>query len=339
MHAEGPGRRLLWSLMESSNLTDLRRRIGYHEQTLHIWYMTLVYGSLRRLEGGQEDIIAAIKSIRREDLRKVSASLHFGDSKPLKRELRQRGISVDKIEANMGTAIDYIRAPPIEKLRMECQVGSPLYGNRRQNSSRTERPSHYDLRPVDSEIPVEYKLPLSPPNTRNSGRSNSTSAGPKYRHPEDSEVQVQPESNSQKRRPGIVTINTEPKERERRASESLGSRAPAKTAFISYEGSLSNPPPPPISHQRSKSRRRRDRSSSDTGRDREEQPSIIVLEHRGGRTKDRQEDKNKRDPSTHSYVRRSRRSSVELAGREKDKDIPPTVHVMNRIDSIPVDTE
>lgn len=339
MHAEGPGRRLLWSLMESSNLTDLRRRIGYHEQTLQLWYMTLVYGSLRRLEGGQEDIIAAIKSIRREDLRKVSASLLIGDSKPLKRELRQKGISVDEIEANMGTAIDYITAPPIEKLRMESQVGSPLYGDRRRHSSRTERPFHYDLRPVDSEIPVEYKLPPSPLNTRNSGRSNSTSAGPKYRHPEDSEVQVQPESNSQKRRPRIVTINTEPRERERRASESLGSRAPAKPVLIVHDSSLSNPPPPPISHHRSKSRRRRDRSSSDTGRDREEQPSIIVVEHRGGRTKDRQEDKNRRDPSTHSYVRRSRQSSVELAGREKDKDIPPAVHVMNRIDSIPVDTE
>ena len=193
--------------MESSNLTDLRRRIGYHKQTLQLWYMTLVYGSLRRLEGGQEDIIAAIKSIRREDLRTVSASLLIGDSKPLKRELRQKGMSVDEIEANMKTAIDYITALPIEKLRMESQVGLPLYEDRRRHFSRTERPFHYDWRPVDSEVPVEYKLPPSSLKTRNSGRSNSTSAGPKYRHLEDSEVQVQPESNSQKRRPRIVTIN------------------------------------------------------------------------------------------------------------------------------------
>lgn len=102
-------------------------------------------------------------------------------------------------------------------------------------------------------------------------------------------------------------------------NESPGSRAPAKPVLIIHDSCLTNPTPPPISHHRSKSRRRRDRSSSDTGRDSEEQPSIIDVEHRGGRSKDRQEDKNRIDPSTHSYVRRSRRSSVESAGRERVK--------------------
>lgn len=359
MHAEGPGRRLFWSVMESGNLTDLRRRIGYHEQTLQLWYMTLVYGSLRRLEGGQEDIIAAIKSIRREDYSKVSASLRAGDSKPLKRELRHRGISAVDIEANMGTAIDYITAPPIEKLRMESQVRSRSTAPTRhvnedwsRGPSRNERPFDYGL-PVDNEFPVDNRWPVDnefyklafdheSPHYRhrkgNFGRSNSTSAGPKYRHLEDSEAQVQPERNSQKKRLKKVAADTEPRVRDRRASDSLGSRAPTRPVLIVHDSTLSNQSQPPTSHHRSKSRRERGRSSSDIGRDPQEQPSIIVVEHRGGRSKDRQEDKNRKDLSTHSYIRR-RRSSVESAGREEDKDNPRIVHVMNRIDSIPVDTE
>lgn len=349
MHAEGPGRRLLWSLMESGNLTDLRRRIGYHEQTLQLWYMTLVYGSLRRLEGGQEDIIAAIKSIHREDLRKVSRSLRSGDSKPLKRELRQRGISVDNIEANMETAIDYITAPPIEKLRMETRLQSRssapvghLHVDGSRDSSRNERPFDYGW-PIDNESPVDYKSSRFPFSKGNSGRSNSTSAGPKYRHSEDSEAQVQPGKSSQKRTPRNVTVNTEytertePRVHDRRASESLGSRA--KPLLIVDDSNPLYQHQPPTSRHRSKSRREKDQSSSDIGRDREGQPSIIIVEHRGGRSKDRQEDTNKRDLSTNSYIRRSRRSSVESAGREEDKYTPRQVHVMNRIDSIPVDSE
>lgn len=333
MHVEGPGRRLIWSLMESSNLTDLRRRIGYHEQTLQLWYMTLVYGSLRRLEGGQEDIIAAIKLIRTEDLRKVSASLRVGDSKPLTRELRQTGMSADCIEANMETAIDYITAPPIERLRMESRVRSRstaptrhVYEDGRLDSSRHERP-------VD-------ELPPYPNRKGNFGRSNSTSAGSKYRQLEDSEAQVQPERNSQRRRTRTVKASTEPRDHERAASESLVSRAPTRPVSIVQvpDDSLPNQSQPATSHRRSKSRRERGRSSSDIGRDREELPSIIIIEHRGDRSKNRQEDKNRRDSSTHSYIRR-RRPSIESAGREEDKDIPRTVHVMNRIDSMPVDTE
>lgn len=351
MHAEGPGRRLFWSVMESGNLTDLRRRIGYHEQTLQLWYMTLVYGSLRRLEGGQEDIIAAIKSLRREDYRKVSASLRAGDSKPLRQELSHRGISAVDIEANMGTAIDYIIAPPIEKLRMESQVQSRSTAptrlvnedwSRGRGPSRNERPFDYGL-PVDNEFPADDELPFDyeSPHHRlrksNFGRSNSTSAGQKYRHLEDSEAQVQPGRSLQKKRPRKVAADTEPRVRDRRASESLGSR-PTKPVLIVHDSTLPNKSQPLTSHHRSKSRRERGRSSSDIGRDPQEQPTVIVVEHRGGRSKDRQGDKNRKDLSTHSYIRR-RRSSVESAGREENKENPRAVHVMNRIDSIPVDTE
>lgn len=350
MHAEGPGRRLVWSLMESGNLTDLRRRIGYHEQTLQLWYMTLVYGSLRRLEGGQEDIIAAIKSLRREDYRKVSASLRAGDSRPLKEELRHRGISAVDIEANMATAIDYISAPPIEKLRMESQVrSSSIAPTRLVNEDWSRGPSRKEGRfdyglPVDNEFPVDYGRPPDDYESPHSllrkgkfGRSSSTSAGPKYRHLEDSE-EVQLERNSQKERLRKVALSTDPRVRDRRASESHGSRAPTRPVLIVHDSTLPDQSQPPTSRHRSKSRRERGRSSSDIGRDPPEQPSIIIVEHRGGRSKDRQENKNRKDLSTHSYVRR-RRSSVESAGREEDKDNPRIVHVMNRIDSIPVDTE
>lgn len=340
MHAEGPGRRLFWSVMESGNLTDLRRRIGYHEQTLQLWYMTLVYGSLRRLEGGQEDIIAAIKSIRKEDYSKISASLRAGDSKPLKRELRQSGISAVDIEANMGTAIDYITAPPIEKLRMESQVRSSLTTPVRHVNERNERPFEYKF-PVDNEFSTSLFNHESPHYRHRKGkfgRSSSTGAGPKYRHLEDSEAQVQPERNSQKKTLIQVAADTEPRVRHRRASESLGSRAPTRPVLILHDSTIPNQSQPPTSHHRSKSRRDRGRSSSDIERDPQEQPSIIVLEHRGGRSKDRQEHKNRKDSSTHSYIRR-RRPSIEPAGREEDRDNPRIVHVMNRIDSIPVDTE
>lgn len=350
MHAEGPGRRLFWSLMESGNLTDLRRRIGYHEQTLQLWYMTLVYGSLRRLEGGQEDIICAIKSLRREDYRKVSASLLAGDSKPLKQKLRHRGISAVDIEANMVTAIDYIVAPPIEKLRMESQVQSRSTEPTRhvnedwsQGPSRNGRSFKFGL-PVDNEIPADDELSFDNESSRyrlrkgNFGRSSSTSAGPKYRLLDDFEAQVQPERSLQKNRLGKVEAKIEPRVRDRRASESLGSRAPTKPVVILHDSTLPNQPQPPTSHHRSESRRARGRSSSDSGRDPQEQPSLIVVEDRGGRSKDRQEDKNRKDLSTHSYIRR-RRSSVESAGRKEDKENPRVVHVMNRIDSISVDTK
>lgn len=350
MQADGPGRRLLWSLMESGNLTDLRRRIGYHEQTLQLWYMTLVYGSLRRLEGGQEDIIAAIKSLHSEEYRKVSASLLAGDTKPLKKELRHRGISTVDIEANIATAIDYITAPPIEKLRMESQVQSRstmptrhTNEDRSRGPLRNERPfdqlSHVDNQfPADYESSVDYQLAPHRPRKGNFGRSNSTSAGPKYRHLEDFQAEVQLERDLQKESLRKVALETDQRVRERRASESVGSRAHTRPVIIVNDRTLPNQSHPPTSHHRSKSRRERGRSSSDIGRDPQEQPTIIVLEHRGGRSKDRQENKSRKDLSTHSYIRR-RRSSVESAVRAEDKDNPRIVHVMNRIDSIPVDTE
>lgn len=127
IHDEGPGRRLLFTLKESGGLTDLRRRIGLHEQMLQIWYMTLVYGSLRRLEGGQEDILRAIEAIKNWNPRKVHEvrqSLRKGDIRPLERELSKSGLGPQAVDAVIGTAVDYVDSPPREQVRMESHARS-----------------------------------------------------------------------------------------------------------------------------------------------------------------------------------------------------------------------
>ena len=115
------GRRLLFIFKESSDLSDLRRRIGLHEQTLQLWYMTLVYGSLRRLETGQEEIFSAIKNMNRDTLATVVAELRRGNEKLLKKELRKKGVSEEKIQENLDVAKVYVEATPPEKVRIESE--------------------------------------------------------------------------------------------------------------------------------------------------------------------------------------------------------------------------
>ncbi len=132
IHGEGPGRRMLFTVMESGGLTDLRRRIGLHEQMLEMWYMTLIYGSLRRIEGGQENLldgqqdilkaIDAIKALNPNKLHKVQQSLRQGDIKPLERELQKSGLGAKAVDTALCTAVDYVDAAPLERIRMESQV-------------------------------------------------------------------------------------------------------------------------------------------------------------------------------------------------------------------------
>ena len=121
---ELPGRRWLFTFMEADNLSNLRRKIGLHEQQLHIWHTTLVYGSLRRLENGQELIFGAINGMSAEILAKVIAELRRGKEKTLKEELRKRGVSEGCIEQNVDVAADYVIAPPEERIRLETQSRS-----------------------------------------------------------------------------------------------------------------------------------------------------------------------------------------------------------------------
>lgn len=127
IHDEGAGRRLLFTLKESGGLVDLRRRIGLHEQILQMWYMTLVYGSLRRLEGGQEHILRAIEAMKGWSPRKVEhvqRSLRKGDVRTLERELSKSGLRPQEVDAALGTAVDYVDAAPLEKVRMESHARS-----------------------------------------------------------------------------------------------------------------------------------------------------------------------------------------------------------------------
>lgn len=180
IHDEGPGRRLLFTLRESNGLTDLRRRIGLHEQILQIWYMTLIYSSLRRLEGGQEDILKAIEAMKNWSPRKmkeVRRSLRRGDIKPLEEELCKSGLKPQAVDAALGTAVDYVDAPPHEKIRMESHVRSRSSHNPGKESGIFRS----TVNPVYPPSTFDHgfgKKPgdLPPPPPRNMRRGNSTSA-------------------------------------------------------------------------------------------------------------------------------------------------------------------
>lgn len=178
IHDEGAGRRLLFTLKESGGLTDLRRRIGLHEQMLQIWYMTLVYGSLRRLEGGQEDILRAIKAINNlspSKMRKVRQSLHEGDSKPLERELCKSGLEPQAVDAALGTAVDYVDAPPRERVRMESHARSSATVHPEASSFQPPPRPVYQQFPFDKSFNYEWPPPPPPPSEPHTHRRQHSS--------------------------------------------------------------------------------------------------------------------------------------------------------------------
>ncbi|MCJ1243676.1 hypothetical protein MMC30_000873 [Trapelia coarctata] len=138
------GRRLLFAFRESDNLTDLRRRIGLHERTLELWYSTLVYESLRRLENGQadifagqEDIFAAIKAMDIPTLEAIKAELRRGREGLLTDELRKRTYSRRVTKDDVDVAKSYVTASPPERANIESQSRmrshSSTYPNVTQN--------------------------------------------------------------------------------------------------------------------------------------------------------------------------------------------------------------
>lgn len=142
-----PARRLLFTFIESDNLSTLRRKIGLHEQILTLWYSSLIYGSLWRLENGQEEvrrqmsdsskelvkayaklykvlvkqeklaarikIITALENFQESELsrrhhrRKDLANL---DEDSFRAVLRKAGIPEEQIMANLKFTKSYIRA-------------------------------------------------------------------------------------------------------------------------------------------------------------------------------------------------------------------------------------
>ncbi|KAM0794152.1 hypothetical protein BDR22DRAFT_876793 [Usnea florida] len=183
IHDEGAGRRLLFTLKESGGLTDLRRRIGLHEQMLQLWYMTLVYSSLRRLESGQKGILCAIEAINkwgRSTLREIQQSLREGDVKPLERELCKSGLEPQVVNAALGTAVDYVRAPPLERVRIESHARSSAAVH---PEASTFQPPRSGTQEFFYDTTFSYDrppYPPPPPKPHTHRRSRSSSQQPPY---------------------------------------------------------------------------------------------------------------------------------------------------------------
>ena len=163
IHHDGAGRRLLFTLKESGGLTDLRRKIGLHEQVLQLWYMTLVYGSLRRLESNQRGILCAIQALKklsRSATREIQQSLREGNVKPLEKELCKSGLEPQLVDAAIGTAVEYIRAPPDERVRIECHARSSAAAHPEASSFQPPRSGSQEF-PYDT--PLTYDRPPNPP--------------------------------------------------------------------------------------------------------------------------------------------------------------------------------
>jgi len=91
-----------------------------------LWYSTLVYESLRRLENGQADIsagqaeiIAAIKGMDIPTVEAIKSELRRGHEDLLKRELRKRTPSKRVTEQDIDVAKTYVTASPPERANIE----------------------------------------------------------------------------------------------------------------------------------------------------------------------------------------------------------------------------
>ncbi len=341
IHDEGAGRRLLFTLKESGGLTDLRRRIGLHEQMLQIWYMTLVYGSLRRLEGGQEAILKAIEAINNltpSKMRKLRQSLHEGNVKPLERELCKSGLEPQAVDAALGTAVDYVDAPPLEKVRMESHARSSATVHPEASSFQPPHPVYQEF-PFDTSF--NYKrppYPPAPPQPHTHRRQHSSTQQPPHFYfstgkddgnnvTEDSsydETYESPGKSSRKyERHGRDRHKEENLPKKERKQPSKGHDAVNLTADFGRARSSSQttkpiPPSPslvvpdtvprhrPASYHDPSDRY--ERLSPDAG-SRYKQEQFITInrtpqQHRSVSRETHPVDRNRRDNSTHSYTRR-----------------------------------
>lgn len=341
IHDEGPGRRLLWALKESGNLTDMRHRIGYHEQILQLWYMTLVYGSLRRLEGGQEEIIEAIKSMRHGQLHEIMRALDHGDRRPLEQELKRKGVSQQNIEANLVTAVDYIEADPVDKIRLE---------SRARSMSSTMRPSSYESsaysnpRPRESpsypkvDDPFNHQLTyLDLPKPLSGMHRSRSTRKPTTHHDDDrsNDLLVRNQSRPDKEYPSkspnqsIIVVAEESSNWDRPRRRSDVPKAPLGSPLLVVP---SNGP-----GYRSDSEHRRTRNSSRARHDGDGDASPVIIVNSSGRYRSESRGEGrKRDSSTHSY-HRVRRSSSRGSDSDRGDETIRRVAKMDRIDSVPVD--
>ena len=351
IHDEGPGRRMLFAIKESSGLTDLRRRIGLHEQMLEMWYMTLVYGSLRRLEGGQEDILRAIEAMKNWSSAKkqrVRSCVRQGNSKPLEDELNKSGLDPTTVLSALPDAVEYVNAQPLEQVRMESRAKSSKVKQDEGGSfsrSRFRDPSFGFDRGFGDSFGDDFAYrPSDSSDLELSRRKSTGSRRPRHHH-------VLHDENSDDEMFQEIIL----KRKDKDASHKKGSENHRPR-------SSSNNDPNPVlltvpsrHHHRSKSqqtphhesshkiiyladdqppRHRSDGHShsrsphpvSDTGSDLE----VIKPERR------------RRDSSTHSYVREregepGRRRSTSRGRHGEVVDRRKLVTKMDRIDSMPID--
>lgn len=141
IHDDGPGRRLLWAVWESGNLTEYRRKLGYHEQKLSLWYSALVYGSLRRLETGQEKVLErqekvleALDRLPRAKSKAIASALEHKDRRPLIDVLERSGLPPTSIAPNLNLAETYMMVNDEDKCVVKDHV---------RRSSHLE-PTRYD---------------------------------------------------------------------------------------------------------------------------------------------------------------------------------------------------
>lgn len=346
IHDEGPGRRLLFTLKESSGLTDLRRRIGLHEQNLQLWYNTLVYASLRRLEGGQEAILKAIEKIKKwspTKVQEVRRSLCEGNIKPLEQGLRQSGLERQAVDSALGTVVDYVNAPPFEQVRIESRARSCTTIHPEAGSFRPPVPPVYPQFAFDEDFgkSSEYQPPL------NMHRSKSTSAQrPRYVYNSKDDFDIDYQRHGQD--DTYQSLEKSKLSKVRLVAEKLAAEDPRRREkrYVSYNEKIVNPitvsgrpqrssntakPPPrssllvvpdtgPRYRQASNhgpSDQHGQRSSDAGSRYQEEQ--VIILEpsrrHRSSSQRSDRSNRDRRDSSTHSYIRR-RSSSRGQEGEE-----------------------
>ncbi|KAK5081778.1 Molecular chaperone (DnaJ superfamily) [Lithohypha guttulata] len=188
--ADGYGRRLIFAFKESGELVDLRRKISHHEQSLQMWYMTVIVSSLTRIEGGIEEIHKMFKTIRQQEpmirakilQRAASTSsadyrmsshppartwhrtktgpvpdrLNDEEVKPLKEALLKAGVSRSTIDNNLEDAIKYLFAEPEKKDVIEVEV------ERRTTTLRDPESMDYRSRPSHQ----QYSKSQSPPTIK-----------------------------------------------------------------------------------------------------------------------------------------------------------------------------
>ena len=355
---------MLFTVMESSGLTDLRRRIGLHEQMLEMWYMTLIYGSLRRLEGGQEDILRAIEAMKKWSPTKrqhVRRSVREGDSKPLEQELCKSGLDPIAVKSALGAAVEYVDSPPREQVKMESRAKSSTVRKPEGGSFGEERPYDFSYG-FDNSLGDTYDFGDTFPPRGNfpdiRRRKSTGSRKPRHfsslsihddssddddklyevrqvLHEKDTDAprrkpgdRLRPRSSSHNDPPPLLAVPPPHRHHHRSKSQQASKPEP-------YEGLIHISSTPQPHRHRSHSRSPQPPASSTSDPDKP------------------QPERRRRDSSTHSYVReregdpssssgtRRRRSTSRgpdgHGGEDEIVDRRRLVTRMDRIDSIPVD--